>query len=95
MQTQALRARRAGETEKLSTLTAPLGCFLLLLPPRLSCSELGGGPGRGDSGRSLLTGGWVEGPPLSGAALTLGSAGSWASEPTHPCLLGAAGPGEG
>lgn len=83
------------ETEKLSAPTVPLGCFLLLLPPRLSCSELGGSPGGGDSGHSLLTGGWMEGTPLSGAALTLGSAGSWAMEPSHPCLVGAAGPGEG
>lgn len=82
-------------TEKLSAPTAPLGCFLLLLRPRLSCSELGGRPGRGDSGHSLLTRGWMENPFLSRAALTWGSVGSWAVQPTRPHLVGASGPGDG
>ena len=42
------------------------------------------------SGCRLLAKGWMESPLLRGAALTWGSAGCGAAEPTYPCLVGAA-----
>lgn len=74
------------ETEKLSSPTAPLGCFLLLLPAGAELFRTGRQPKQRGLGTACSrAAGW--------GVLLL--AGSWASRPTHPYLVGAAGPRKG
>ena len=71
------------ETEKLSAPTAPLGCFLLLLPKEAELHRAGWEPRqRGLGTASSQANGWRV--LILGGLLTLGSAGSWApSLPTR------------